>query len=151
MPSTAVLAMDGPMSKPRYPTEDATQGPFSFGSSGFCIGYTRRASGASLRKMLFPELLKREEARKLAQDDACMIDKSWVQAQLQHYGIHFSPTLDAFKAKALLLTSVAHGLVSELFLAIVARAPSVTFASVMPFRLKSLRSKPYSWKNTRAQ
>ena len=101
------------MSKPRYPIEHATQGAFSFGSSGFCIGYTRRESGASLRKKLFPELLKSEKARKLAQDDACMIDRSWIQAQLQHYGIHFSPTLDPFKAKALLFTSVAHGLVSK--------------------------------------
>ena len=113
MPSTAVLAVDGPMSEPRYPTEDATHDPFSFGASGFCIGYTRRESGASLRKILFPELLKSEKARKMAQDDACMIDRSWIQAQLQHYGIQFSPTLDPFKAKALLLTSVAHGLVSN--------------------------------------
>ena len=151
MPSTAVLAMDGPMSEPRYPTEEATQGPFSFGSSGFCIGYTCRESGTSLRKKLFPELLKSEKARKLAQDDACMIDSSWVQAQLQHYGIQFSPTLGPFKAKALLLTSVAHGLVSQLFLAIAARAPSLTSASVMSFRLKSLTSKLYSRNSTRAQ
>ena len=151
MPSTAVLTMDGPMSEPRYPTEDATLGPFAFGASGFSIGYTRRESGASLRKKLFPELLESEKARKLAQDDACMINRSWIQAQLQHYGIQFSPTLDPFKAKALLLTSVAHGLVSILFLAIAAQAPSLTFASVMPFRLKSLRSKLYLRKSTRAQ
>ena len=101
------------MSKPRYPTGYATQDPFSFGASGFCIGYTRRESGATLRKKLFPELLKSEKDRKLARDDACMIDRSWIQAQLQHYGIQFSPTLDPFKAKALLVTSVAHGLVSN--------------------------------------
>lgn len=113
MPSTTVLAVDGQMSEPRYPTGDATQGPFSFGPSGFCVDYTCRESGASLRKKLFPELLKNEKARKSAQDDARTIDRSWIQAQLQHYGIHFSPTLDPFKTKALLLTSVAHGLVSN--------------------------------------
>ena len=152
MPSTAVLAVDGPMSEPRYPTgEDATHGPFSFGSSGFCVNYTRRESGAYLRKKLFPEFLKSEKARKSVQDDGFNIDRSWVQAQLQHYGIYFSPTLGPFKAKALLLTSVAHGLVSHLFLAIAARAPSLTSASVMSFRLKSFTSKLYSRNSTRAQ
>lgn len=38
-----------------------------------------------------------------------IIDRPWIKAQLQHYGIDFSPDIDPFKAKALLLTSVAHG------------------------------------------
>ncbi len=100
------------MTEPRYPAYDATQGPFSFGSSGFLIDNTSRESGKSLRRLLFPELLKNEKARQLARDDATIIDKPWIKAQLRHYGIDFSPDIDPFKAKALLLTSVAYGLVS---------------------------------------
>lgn len=98
------------MIEPRYPAEDATQGPFSFGSSGFQIDYTSGESGPRLRRLLFPELLRNKKARKLAQDDASMIDRPWIKAQLQHCGIDFSPNIDPFKAKASLLTSVAHGL-----------------------------------------
>lgn len=114
MSSNIVLTEEGKMMEPRYPAEDATQGPFSFGSSGFQIDYTSRESGPRLRRLLFPELLRNKKARKLAQDDASMIDRPWFKAQLQHYGIDFSPNIDPFKAKALLLTSVAHGLVSFL-------------------------------------
>ena len=101
------------MAEPRYPTEDATQGPFSFGDSGFLVNNIFRESGKRLKRLLFPELLKREKARTSAEIDTSIIDRSWTKAQLQHYGIHFSPELDPFKAKALLLTSVAHGLVSK--------------------------------------
>ena len=101
------------MTEPTYPTLDATQAPFSFGSSGFCVDGTSRESGTRLKRLLFPELLKRDPARNSAQVAASMIDRSWTKAQLQHYGINFSPELDPFKAKALLLTSVAHGLVSN--------------------------------------
>ncbi|KAF6220216.1 hypothetical protein HO133_003348 [Letharia lupina] len=101
---------EGSMTEPSYPIEDATQGPFSFGSSGFHINYTCRESVTRLKKLCFPELLKSEKARKSAQNDASMIDRPWIRAQLQHYGIDFSPDIDPFKAKALLLTSVAQGL-----------------------------------------
>lgn len=101
------------MTEPEYPRSDATQGPFSFGSSGFCVDGNFRESGTRLRRLLFPELLKSEKARNSAQVAADIVDKSWTKAQLQHYGINFSPDLDPFKAKALLLTSVAHGLVSK--------------------------------------
>ena len=101
------------MTEPRYPTGDATQGPFSFGASGFRVGHTCRESGTRLRGFLFPELLKSEKARNSAQVAASIIDRTWTKAQLQHYGINFNPELDPFKAKALLLTSVAHGLVSK--------------------------------------
>ncbi len=113
MESTTVLTEEGPITKPRYPTDDATQGPFSFGASGFLINGTHRETLTRLKKLLFPESLMSERARKQARDDASMIDKSWIKAQLQHYGIDFSPDIDPFKAKALLLTSVAHGLVSK--------------------------------------
>ena len=114
------------MAEPRYPAEDATQGPFSFGSSGFCINEIHRESGKSLKRILFPELLNSEKARKSAQDDASMIDRPWIKAQLQYYGIDFSPNIDPFKAKALLLTSIAHGLVSESMLVSSSRAVSLT-------------------------
>lgn len=98
---------------PRYPTENISQGPFSFGASGFLINDIFRESGTHFKKLLFPETLRSEKARKSAQDDASVIDISWIKAQLQHYGINFSPDIDYFKAKALLLTSVAYGLVSR--------------------------------------
>ena len=113
MPSTTVLTEEGPITEPRYPRDDATQGPFSFEASGFAINRTHRETVTRLEKLLFPESLKSERARKQARDDASMIDKPWIKAQLQHYGIDFSPDVDPFKAKTLLLTSVAHGLVSK--------------------------------------
>ena len=100
------------MTEPSYPVWDATQGPFSFGSSGFSVDGTFRESRTRLKRLLFPELLKSEKARNSAQVAASIVDRPWAKAQLQHYGINFSPELDPFKAKALLLTSVAHGLVS---------------------------------------
>lgn len=108
-----VLARVGSMIEPSYPTKDAIQGPFSFGASGFLVNNISRASGKHLKRLLFPELLKRGKGRTSAQVDASIIGRSWTKAQLQHYGINFSPELDPFKAKALLLTSVAHGLVSK--------------------------------------
>lgn len=113
MPSTLGPVEEGSMTEPRYPTEDATQGPFSFGASGFLVNDTFRESGKRLKRLLFPELLKREKARTPAQVDTSTIGRSWTRAQLHHYGINFSPELDPFKAKALLLTSVAYGLVSK--------------------------------------
>lgn len=128
MPSNTVPTEEGPMTEPRYPTEDATQGPFSFGSSGFLITGTFifRESGKRLKRLLFPESLKTEKARKSAQDDACRIDGPWIKAQLQHYGIDFSPDIDSLKMKALLLTSVAYGLVSKSTLVSSSRAALLT-------------------------
>ena len=111
LPSTTAPAKEGSITEPTYPAWDATQAPFSFGSSGFCVDGIWRESG-SLKRLLFPELLRSEKARESAQLAASIVDRSWTMAQLQHYGINFSPELDPFKAKALLLTSVAHGLVS---------------------------------------
>ena len=56
------------MTEPRYPTKDATQGAFSFGSSGFRISgtFNFRESGKRLKRLLFPESLKSENARKSA-------------------------------------------------------------------------------------
>lgn len=150
MPSTTVLTEEGPMTEPRYPTEGATQGPFSFGSSGFCINDTWRENGKFLKRILFPELLKSEKAKKSAQDDASMIvDRPWIQAQLQHYGIDFSPDIDPFKAKALLLTTVAHGLVSKSVSINPSRAASLTLYSAIRFRPEFSTSRPHSRKNTR--
>lgn len=101
------------MTKPEYPASDVTQGPFSFGSSGFRVDATCRESETRLKRLLFPEVLRSEKVKNLAQVAAGIVDRSWTKAQLQHYGIDFSPELDHFKAKALLLTSVAHGLVSK--------------------------------------
>ena len=116
MPSTTVPTEVGSMAEPRYPVHDAMQGIFSFGASGFQVNHISRESGKRLRKLLFPELLKNEKARKLARDDASIIETPWVKAQLQHYGVDFKPDIDPFKAKALLLTSIAYGLVSGLTL-----------------------------------
>ena len=120
MVSATVPVGEDPLIEPKYPEEDATQGPFGFGSplgfehSGFYAGYYyHRETGAHLKKILFPELVKNEKARNQAQRDAWVISGPWVKAQLQFYGIHFDPDLDFFKAKALLLTSVAYGLVSD--------------------------------------
>lgn len=112
MSSTKRAINEGSIPEPRYPAEDATQGLFSFGASGFLVNNNFRESGKSLKRLLFPELLKSDKARTSARDDASTIDNSWTKAQLQHYGISFNPELDSFKAKALLLTCVAHGLVS---------------------------------------
>ena len=114
MPSTSNPTDEGVMREPEYPAGDRMRGPFSFGSSGFHIDYIFRESGPSLRRMLFSEFLKNKETRKLAERDASrLIDPSWIKAQLQYYAIEFSPDIDPFKAKALLVTSVAHGLVSR--------------------------------------
>ena len=101
------------MTKPRYPRWGATQGPFSFGPRGFRVDHKCCESAAHLKRLLFPELLKSDKARISARAAASRIDRAWTKAQLRHYGINFSPELDPFKAKALLLTSVAHGLVSR--------------------------------------
>ena len=102
------------VTEPRYPTNGSKQGPFSFDSSGFTVSHIARESGKSLRKILFPELLATKTARELAEKDASIITASWAKAQLHHYGIEFKSDLDPYKVKALLLTSVAHGLVSLL-------------------------------------
>ena len=99
--------------EPRYPTNGPKQEPFSFDSSGFRVSRIARESGKSLKKLLFPELLATEIARKSAKKDASIITAPWVKAQLHHYGINFKPDLDPFEAKALLLTCVAQGLVSQ--------------------------------------
>ena len=56
------------MTEPRYPIKDATQGAFSFGSSGFRITGTSnfRESEKRLKRVLFLESLKSEKARKSA-------------------------------------------------------------------------------------
>ena len=97
----------------KYPTQDATYGNFSFGSSGFHINSLHRESGRSLRRILFPEFLKSKKARDIAKRNASSsVNLHWIKAQLQFYGIDFTVNIDPFKAKALLLTSIAHGLVS---------------------------------------
>ena len=114
------------MTEPKYPAWDVTQGAFSFGSSGFRVDDTCRESEARLKRLLFPELLRSEKARNSAQVAASIVDRSWTKAQLQHYVIDFSPELDHFKAKALLLTSVAHGLVSKSTSSSLIRTASLT-------------------------
>lgn len=126
MPSTTAPTEEGSGTEPKYPARDVTQGPFSFGSSGFYINYICRQGGTRLRRLLFSESLDNEEARQAAQHTVSIIDKSWIKAQLQHYGIHFSPDLDPFKTKALLLTSVAHGLVRKSRFVTISRAESLT-------------------------
>lgn len=99
---------DSSITKPEYPTKDAQQGPFSYGASRFHINYIFREDGDSLRRLLFPELF---EGKHGTHEYNPVVDTPWVEAQLQYYGIHFNSGIDGFKAKALLLTSVAYGLV----------------------------------------
>lgn len=106
------------MTEPKYPTEDITQGVFSFNSMGFLVDDFRRETAKSLRRVLFPEFTVRERALNSACVEAARtISKDWIVAQLQHYAIEVNPEIDGYKAKALLVTSVAHGLVSNVFLA----------------------------------
>ena len=119
------------MTEPSYPARDATQGAFSFGASGFHINETFRERGQNLRRLLFPESLKSKKARMSALNDASVISIPWIKAQLQYYGIDFSADTDPFKAKALLLTSVAHGLVSTSVLRDSVASSIITNSSVV--------------------
>ena len=76
MPSTTVLAKEVSMTEPEYPVWDATQDPFSFGPSGFCVDGTFRESGTCLKRLLFPELLKSEKAKNSTQVAARIVDRS---------------------------------------------------------------------------
>lgn len=106
------------MTEPSYPNEHISQGVFSFDSTGFHVNYFHRETAKSLRRILFPEVTVSENALKSAWAKAARrISTDWIIAQLQHYAIEFNPEIDAYKAKALLVTSVAHGLVSNVFLA----------------------------------
>lgn len=106
------------MTAPVYPKEDITQGIFSFDSMGFCVNDFRRETAKSLRRVLFPEFTVSEKALNSACVEAARtMSKDWIIAQLQHYAIEVNPEIDRYKAKALLVTSVAHGLVSNVFLA----------------------------------
>ncbi|KAL8673210.1 MAG: hypothetical protein Q9168_002362 [Polycauliona sp. 1 TL-2023] len=99
------------MAEPSYPSEDVTDGVFSFGSTGLHVDGFCRASPKFLRRILFPEFLASDEAIKSACAKAArIIGRDWIIAQLQHYGIAFSLELTDYKAKALLVTCVAHGL-----------------------------------------
>ena len=100
------------MAGPKYPAEDAVRGDFSFGSSGFLVNGIFRESGKALRCVLFPELMKSRKAMGSIRIGDSTITQSWTKAQLKHYGIHHDPDIDPFKAKALLLTSVANEQVS---------------------------------------
>jgi len=104
------------MAGPEYPTGDAVRGDFSFGSNGFLVTGIYRESGNSLRRLLFPELLKRKIVVGSNQVGVGIITPSWTKVQLKHYGIDHSPDIEPFKAKALLLTSVANGQVSPWYL-----------------------------------
>ncbi|KAL8727671.1 MAG: hypothetical protein Q9166_005907 [cf. Caloplaca sp. 2 TL-2023] len=111
MPPHAEPKAERVLTKPSYPSLGVTQGIFAFGSSGFHINFMTREKPKYLKKMLFPEMIGDRNARKSAYDDAAnLIDESWVKAQLQHYGIEFNPDINAYKAKALLMTCVAHSL-----------------------------------------
>ncbi|KAL8905987.1 MAG: hypothetical protein Q9171_006451 [Xanthocarpia ochracea] len=111
MPSRGNLRGGEITSEPEYPNKDVTHGVFSFGSSGFHIDSFERATSKSLRKLLFPELLPTEQARRSACIEAAeAVCEEWVIAQLQHYGIGFHPEIGGCKAKALLVTNVAHGM-----------------------------------------
>ncbi|KAL8763133.1 MAG: hypothetical protein Q9194_007416, partial [Teloschistes cf. exilis] len=110
MPSTKFKAEKPSSDGPRYPTEDIKQGPFSFGPCGFLFNQIPRESAKSLKRLLYPEMYTESSTTKLTQDDDTVIDASWIEAQLQHYGIQYHPDIGPFKAKALLLTSLSHGL-----------------------------------------
>lgn len=111
MASTKFKAEKPASDGPRYPTEDIIQGPFSFGPCGFLVNQIPRESAKSLKRLLYPEMFTESRTTKLIQDDDTVIDASWIEAQLQHYGIQCRPDIGPFKAKALLLTSLSHGLV----------------------------------------
>ncbi|KAL8650572.1 MAG: hypothetical protein Q9226_005091 [Calogaya cf. arnoldii] len=96
------------MREPSYPDEDITQGVFLFDSLGFYANYFQRETTKSVRKILFPEFTLSENALKRAKVE--VFCKDWIIAQLQHYAIEVNPEIDEYKAKALLATSVAHGL-----------------------------------------
>lgn len=101
---------------PEYPTEDAVRGDFSFGSNGFLVNGISRDSGKALRRLLFPELMTSKKGVETRLVGVGIITTEWTKAQLKHYGIHHDPDIDSFKAKALLLTSVANGQVSTFLL-----------------------------------
>ncbi|KAL8871082.1 MAG: hypothetical protein Q9174_003013 [Haloplaca sp. 1 TL-2023] len=93
---------------PKSPTE----GFFEYSHDEFTVfmNYPRE-SHRELERLLFPEFIKCSERRLVAQTDARdILNRDWVEAQLRHYDILFPPDLDSFKMKALLVTSVAHGL-----------------------------------------
>jgi len=105
------------MTGPNYPTEDAIREDFSFGSNGFLVNGISRERGQSLRRLLFPELMTSKKAIESTRMKGNIytpswITPSWTKAQLKHYGICHDPDVEPFRAKALLLMSVANGQVS---------------------------------------
>ncbi|KAL9575921.1 MAG: hypothetical protein Q9212_007560, partial [Teloschistes hypoglaucus] len=110
MPFTKIKAEKPASDGPRYPTEDIKQGPFSFGPCGFLFNQIPRESAKSLKRLLYPEMFTESSTTKLIQDDDTVIDACWIEAQLEHYGIQCRPDIGPYKAKALLLTSLSHGL-----------------------------------------
>ena len=101
------------MQKPDWPNRDETEGPFSYGSCNFNVDTYYRENEKELKRLLFPETLQSDTAMQTAYRDADLATTTWIKAQLLHYGISFDPEIDTYKAKALLITSVAHGLVSQ--------------------------------------
>lgn len=101
------------LAEPQYPTDSANEGPFSFNASGFQVyGYSRK-SYRILRRLLFPEMIKRKRAMESLQEQLDTISTGWITAQLKHYGIDWEADLSHYKLKARLLTAFANGEVSE--------------------------------------
>ncbi|KAL8821357.1 MAG: hypothetical protein Q9191_007325 [Dirinaria sp. TL-2023a] len=66
---------------------------------------------ASVSTAVGQETLKNKRARKQAERNAGrLITTPWIRTQLRFYGIKFNPRINPFKAKVLLLRSVADGL-----------------------------------------
>jgi len=93
MPSSTATMTEGEMTEPEYPRNGAWQDPFHYGSGGFCVNDHRRETATSLRRRLFPDLMKRKRDVPMNQDDTSVDFEDWVEAQLEHYGIDFSPDM----------------------------------------------------------
>ena len=99
--------------EPVFPAGGSRHGCFSFNFNGFNVFQITRESGKTLRALLFPELLVSKQEKESAEQKAAIITRTWVAAQLSHYGLEYPPDGDPFRAKAELLSAVAAGLVSH--------------------------------------
>jgi len=93
MPSSTATTTEGEITEPNYPSNGARQDHFHYGSGGFCVNDHRRETATFLRRRLFPELMQRKRDVPMNQDDTSVDFEDWVDAQLQHYGIDFSPDM----------------------------------------------------------
>jgi hypothetical protein len=84
-----VIKPDGP--------RPATQGDFSYDENGFQVFHLSRETPLELRAIYFPEKkggygqAQKDRIKYAARQRKHKVKKSWLKAQLTHYGVEFNP------------------------------------------------------------